>query len=93
MCRASLTTPGQPSKLGELWMPFIENPADALGKTIQQSPSRKAVALHQIFSALRHRRVVRRRLMRVDAATIIENSLTNQKPMDRLHGSSPTADD
>jgi beta-lactamase superfamily II metal-dependent hydrolase len=68
-------------EVGEVWMPFTENPNDSLGRSIRNSQSKRAqdlVARLTTMAAAGDRAAAA-------AADVAGNSLTNAKAMDRLH--------
>lgn len=74
--------------VGEVWMPFTENPDDTLGRSIRDEQAAKAKTLmaHLTTLAATGDRVA------AAAAEVAGNSLTNAKAMDRLYhrfGGSP----
>lgn len=71
--------------VGEVWMPFTENPTDDLGRSIKEEQARKAERLHKHLKRLAARRGAAARSARA-AVTVLENNLTNAAAMARLHG-------
>lgn len=67
--------------VGEVWLPFTENPNDALGRSIRDAQARKAARLHAFLQGL----AAQGDNTALKAARVVENSLTNAKAMDRLH--------
>ncbi|HZN16541.1 MAG TPA: hypothetical protein VFB78_19910 [Acidimicrobiales bacterium] len=72
-------------EVGEVWLPFTENPADELGSQIRVQQSKKALALVGHLQRIAAAGAGATARAAAGAAKVAENSLTNAKAMDRLH--------
>lgn len=64
-------------EVGEVWMPWTEHPTDPDAKKIRDKQSKKAKAIRAALAAVR---------APLSIMEIVDNSLTNAKAMETLHG-------
>ncbi len=64
-------------EVGEVWMPWTEHPTDPAARKIRDKQSKKALAIRSALAAMR---------APLALLEIVDNSLTNAKAMETLHG-------
>lgn len=73
--------------VGEVWMPWTENPEDPIATTLRERQSRLALGMHLAFAQPEfHARFSKNPGLVASLQAMVANSLTNEDAMATLHG-------